>query len=472
MRDKGNAVMNHAMKSLGIIGSLIAVSLLARNSHAQTPVLTDPNLEAVNAVTSRESTSDSMTNVVAMAFIASNDILAIQRTDGKVRRILNGQLKSAPVLDLPVANQLEQGALSIRVSPNFATDNLVYIFYVYSGTAGTDVNARGTEMRVSRFTWNGSSLTNEQVIFSKPPKASHHIGGIITFGPPNLPPADQKLFIAIGDNNTLNKAMNWHSAADPDYTSVILRLNQDGTIPTGTDKGPFYDVAGTNPTLQSMYSYGSRNLFGMTFDPVANNLWTTENGEGKYDEVNMVPPGGNGGWLRFMGPSTRPDSINHYGGYPSPSAFVTFGGVGTYYEPAFSWRKPNAVCGLTFIDSDIYGINYKNKLIVTSFLAWSGTDEGGKVFIFAPNSDSNPSSNRKEFVLTGNLADKVHDLPVGSGDTTLPDSDAEVVFGKNFGSTTSAEIGPDGYLYIVGMERSTIYKITPKNSSVDNWGMY
>ena len=39
----------------------------------------------------------------------------------------------------------------------------------------------------------------------------------------------------------------------------------------------------------------------MDFDPVSGNLWIGDNGPGNSDEINLVPPGFNGGWREAMG---------------------------------------------------------------------------------------------------------------------------------------------------------------------------
>ena len=57
-------------------------------------------------------------------------------------------------------------------------------------------------------------------------------------------------------------------------------------------------------------------------------------------------------------------------------------------------------------------------------------------------------------VLEGPLADK------------LADSDNEnegIIFGQGFGAITDIEVGPDGYLYIVGIQ-GTIYRIVPNQA--------
>jgi hypothetical protein len=49
------------------------------------------------------------------------------------------------------------------------------------------------------------------------------------------------------------------------------------------------------------YAYGLRNSFGIDFDPVSGNLWDTENGPGFGDEINLVKPGFNSGWIKIQG---------------------------------------------------------------------------------------------------------------------------------------------------------------------------
>ena len=39
----------------------------------------------------------------------------------------------------------------------------------------------------------------------------------------------------------------------------------------------------------------------MDFDPVTGKLWDTENGPSFGDEINLVEPGFNSGWLRIQG---------------------------------------------------------------------------------------------------------------------------------------------------------------------------
>jgi aldose sugar dehydrogenase len=51
-----------------------------------------------------------------MAFLGPNDILVLEKDNGTVQRIVNGQMLSEPVLDVNVANKFERGLLGIAVA--------------------------------------------------------------------------------------------------------------------------------------------------------------------------------------------------------------------------------------------------------------------------------------------------------------------------------------------------------------------
>src|SRR6185295_2073331 len=118
-------------------------------------------------------------------------------------------------------------------------------------------------------------------------------GGAMVFGP------DGKLYVVIGDLNRNGQLQNIAGGPAPDDTGVILRLNDDGSIP---GDNPFASQGGTLPKY---YAYGIRNSFGLAFDPVTSRLWMTENGPTSYDEINLVTPGFNSGWNQLMGPDAR-----------------------------------------------------------------------------------------------------------------------------------------------------------------------
>ncbi len=52
-----------------------------------------------------------------------------------------------------------------------------------------------------------------------------------------------------------------------------------------------------------MFSSGHRNVQGLAFDD-AGRLWATEFGQNRFDEVNQVAEGSNGGWPEVEGAGT------------------------------------------------------------------------------------------------------------------------------------------------------------------------
>ena len=75
------------------------------------PVLNDPNLRL-------ELVSEGLNLPSQMAFIGSNDILVLEKDNGKVKRIVNGVILEEPVLDVNVATQYERGLVGIAIAEN------------------------------------------------------------------------------------------------------------------------------------------------------------------------------------------------------------------------------------------------------------------------------------------------------------------------------------------------------------------
>ena len=104
------------------VGWLLLVASLGR---AQT--VKDPTLRVTEVV-------GGLTAPTAMAFIAADDILVLQKNDGQVRRVINGVLQPAPALDVALDQTTERGQLGIAVHPAFPSSPWVYLYYTESGT--------------------------------------------------------------------------------------------------------------------------------------------------------------------------------------------------------------------------------------------------------------------------------------------------------------------------------------------------
>lgn len=380
------------------------------------PSLIDPSLKVEVVVSG-------LSLPTTMAFIGDNDILVLQKNDGRVRRVIGGVLQSGEVLDVAVDSSSEHGLLGIALHPDFATNHLGYLYYTESSTVDDDGGAAAN--RVYQYTWDATTgtLTNAVLILDLPvTPGPNHDGGIIAFGP------DDKLYVIIGDLNRNGQLQNFTDigAPAPDDTSVILRLNDNGTSLTDN---PF--SSDPNNILSRYYAYGVRNSFGMGFDPVTGNLWDTENGEGTFDEINLVARGFNSGWEEVMGPLSRDPEGN------DESDLVSFAGS-HYADPKFSWFDTVGPTAIIFLDSTELGNQYQNDVFV-------GDINNGNLYHFQPNAA------RDGFVLSGGLSD----LVVDNG-TELN----QVILGTGFSGITDLKVGPDGLLYVVSIGDGAIYRIS------------
>ena len=389
------------MRIIALFLTLVALPL-----NAQT--LVDPQIQVQVVVSG-------LTDPTQMVFINTNDLFVLEKDFGQVRRVTDGVLQTNPVLDVAVDNSDERGLLGIALHPGFATNHFVYLCYTESATPGVDtVFEDPLCICIVRYEWDGSILTNAMPIFSFPvePFIDYHNGGVITFGP------DGKLYAVTGDHERFGQLQNDTTGAAPDDTSVIVRLNDDGSVPSDN---PFFGLGGN---LAKYYAYGIRNSFGLAFDPVSGSLWDSENGDFDYDEINLVAPGFNSGWREIMGPLSRtPGGTNN---------LVVFTGS-QYADPKFSWVNTVAPTGLLFFDSTELGNKYRNDLFVGDF-------NNGNLYWLPVNNA------RTGFNLTDLIVDSNAELNT-------------VTLGTGFGAISDLKIGPDGRLYILSIENGTIYAL-------------
>jgi aldose sugar dehydrogenase len=358
--------------------------------------------------------------------------------------------------------------------------------------------------RVDRFTWNGSQLVYERNLIhllafqhdaapepggqgdEAQPARGNHNGGVIAFGP------DGKLYVLIGDEGRRGQLQNLASgptatglgtvvaddlfggprADAAHFSGVILRLNDDGSTPADNPfarSGAPVDQVDAN--LRMVYAYGIRNSFGMAFDPVSGDLWDQENGEDAYDEINRVEPGMNSGWIQFMGPSSRvaqyrdiESTALHHEDFPNlqqfrwaPAGIATtasealsrlFVIPGSHYnEPEFSWKYVLAPAGIGFLNSRELGAQYFGDM----FVGFSTTDTlGGPLFRLRL------AGNRRSLAVSDA---RLNDLVADNLDFHEMTESESLLFGTDFGIITDIRTGPRGELFVVSLDRGTIYEI-------------
>jgi glucose/arabinose dehydrogenase len=449
---------------------------------AQAPTVVDANLAVRTAVSG-------LSQPVSMAFIGANDFFVLEKASGKVRRVVSGVV-TGDVLDLAVNSASERGLLGIALHPAFPTTPWVYLYWTESSTgADTAVTAETPLLgnRVDRFVWNGALLAMDQNIVrlrafqadAGQPLRGNHNGGVIRFS------RDGKLHVIIGDNGRRGQMQDLRdgpfgpgipddqfggpSPDDAHLTGVILRLNDDGTSPADN---PFFEAGAmvggeVGANLQKVFAYGVRNSFGMDVDPVSGDLWTQENSDDAFDEMNRVVPGMNGGWIQIMGPVSRvaefkaielaiggaslqqnrwpPSEIANTPDEARSRLFMLPGA--TYRDPEFSWRYALAPAGIGFLRSRALGPQYENDLFVG---AARTTLLNGYLFRF------NLTGNRRKIAVDDpRLADRVADNNA-KFDVTESES---ILFGRDFGVGTDIQTGPNGNLYVVSLLAGTVYEV-------------
>jgi glucose/arabinose dehydrogenase len=392
------------------------------------PIIKDPSLEV-------EIITRGLEFPTSMAFLGPDDILVLEKNQGTVKRVVGGQILDEPLLDVSVATDTERGMLGMAIAENI-TNQHPYVFLYFTESESQDGEDLGSEdgeaegkaplgNRLYRYELADNKLVNPILLLELPasPDPAHN-GGELTIGP------DNNIYLAVGDvkgykdESSITKAQNVKDGTEPDGRAGILRLTLDGQpVPGGA-------IIGENDPLNFYYAYGIRNSFGMDFDPVTGDLWDTENGPGYGDEINIVRPGFNSGWMKVQG-IWAPDEelrgkINEIG-IEDLSDLEDFEGRGKYNPPRFVWDETVGPTALKFIDSNKLGEQYENDMFVSDF-------NGGNIY------DFDLSVDRTEIDLRDQLADTI---------ASSADELENIILAQGFGAITDMEVGPDGNLYIL-----------------------
>lgn len=427
------------MESGIIILSFLFLFFSYSNIHAQEeedeqqPIIKDPNLQAELVV------EEDLTWPTSMAFIDNSNILVLEKDEGTVRLVSNGSLQEEPVLEVDVNTKAERGLLGIAIMNKDA----IFLYYTESikEEDNDDEDEEIVKNKIYKYQWNDKEklLVNPTLILELPATPGpDHVGGKMTIGPDNY------LYVIIGDVKREGKLQNIEDGPNPDDTGVILRVNPEDGSPAPDN--PFINKDNNNTfssALNKYYAYGIRNSFGIAFDPITGILWQTENGPTEYDEVNVVKPGFNSGWQQVMGPISQSDITEE--------ELVNFPNS-KYADPVFNWFPSLGITDIEFLNSSKLGDKYANNIFVGDI----GDLTDGYLYYFEVNDnrtgikfDNSKSSNQVELT----------DLIANNEDET-----SATALGTAFGGITDIETGPDGFLYILTLDRGSdgegkIYRI-------------
>jgi glucose/arabinose dehydrogenase len=253
--------VNKKIRIAGIIAAL-AVSAIILSSPSQAPPLPSPTTQQNESI---KILATGLQKPWAIAI--AEDKIFVTEKKGNIRVIESDVMIEEPLATLRVANVFSGGLLGITTHPDFANNHFLYAYYTYSEN---DVLWN----KVLRITESDNKIKDVITIVDKIPASEFYNGGVIKFGP------DKKLYVATG----LSSEFSHKSQDMSSLEGKILRLNDDGTIPPD------------NPFQNSpVFSLGHRDPQGMAWDKNAN-LFVTEFGPTKNDEINLIKAGQNYGW--------------------------------------------------------------------------------------------------------------------------------------------------------------------------------
>ncbi|MFN0128907.1 MAG: PQQ-dependent sugar dehydrogenase [Verrucomicrobiales bacterium] len=490
--------------SLSAVGLIITGHLTSADSIPAS--LLDPDLQVSPMV-------NGLSQPMGIVFLNASAAFIPEKASGQVKLLVGGVVQPTPVLDLAVNSNSERGLLSLALHPGFPNVPYVYVRWTESSTGAdsnvvSEVSLLGN--RVDRFVWNGSTLAFDRNLVRLRARQTHnvevpghpgtananengnHNGGVITFGP------DGKLYVFHGDQglrgwmqNLANGPFLTPPFVDDNFggpmadsahlAGVILRLNDDGTTPVDN---PFFAAGASiggevGANIQTLFSYGHRNGFGMAFDPLTGHLWEAENGDDAFSELNRVVPGMNGGWIQIAGPLSRianfkviettqfskalqqvrypPTRIVYTAAAVQARLFMLPGAV--CGDPSLSWRYEIGPAGMAFVSGDSLGSGYNGTLWIGSARSFQQVGaNGGSLYRIRLTADRLHA----DLSADPRLADRVADNLFRTQKFEGTESET-LVIGRGFGTTPDIKQGPDGALYVVSVTDGAIYRISRPN---------
>ncbi len=327
----------------------------------------------------------------------------------------------------------QAGMMGVAVDPNFADNRRIY---VYSTSNMVTPHTNRLMRFVVRDDFSGVSERTDIVedVPYKMKATDHpfggpgaHNGGRVRFNP-----ADGYLYLTTGDN---------HNSAVPQSSTLmgskVLRIDTEGA-PAAENTPPFgFD--------KRTYTYGHRNVQGITFHPETGAAITAEHGPWHSDEITVLRNGGNAGWDPRPNMAGRGDCPDDYCGY-SPNQmvgdnrflraawmpmtdFVTYPGAMAPIWTNNGWSQGTS--SAAFLKGEAWG-DWEGAMVVGLMgIGFGGTPLGQRIDVIHLTEDGTEVLDVTEMT-----------LPMESG---------------RFRSLVS---GPDGALY-AAIDEGIIYKIMP-----------
>ena len=177
-----------------------------------------------------ETIATGINELTTFAFVG-NDILYLEKINGDIRLIRDGQVSEKILHHFDVYKTTESGLLGITTK-----DNLVYI---YVSEPLDEEGKIPKANNIYEFLWTGDELVNKKLINTLPSRNCCHQGGYMVTSP------NGEIFATIGDLENIRESgipskLQNNEDGGVDDTSIILRVGIDeNTISPMTSDDPF-----------------------------------------------------------------------------------------------------------------------------------------------------------------------------------------------------------------------------------------
>jgi len=332
--------------------------------------------------------------------------LSVRHPNGSVTRLFGTSGSALVAPDLACVGQ--SGVHGVALDPAFATNRTVYVYMLSTLRTSPRTN------RVVRLVLNSGYTSADgrtdivsDIAFKDADNAvggaGAHSGGRIRFGP------DGFLYVTTGDN---------HNPVLPQSPTLlggkVLRLTTAGVAAPGNAP-----PAGFDPRI---FTYGHRNVQGITFRPGTGQPFISEHGPNHSDEVTPLVNGGNGGW----DPKDRP-------ALSCPGGYCGYAGNASTMPMTDLTRFPTAMRPSWSNNGNSQGMGPATFLVGTQWGAWNG---------------------RLAVGIMGGTRLVILELDAAGATTSTRDTSLPSVRYR------ALTLGPDGDLY-VATDPGEIWRVTP-----------
>ncbi|HQI42131.1 MAG: hypothetical protein B6D44_17265 [Ignavibacteriales bacterium UTCHB2] len=256
----------------------------------------------------------------------TNRIFVVEQA-GRIRVFPNDENVQSTKLFLDITDRVtsggETGLLGLAFHPNYESNGYFYVNY----TAPNPLRTVISRFKVSSTNPDSADKNSEQILLTYNQPYSNHNGGCLVFGP------DGYLYITSGDGGSGGDPQN-NAQNITKLLGKILRIdvnNPQAPLNYGIPSdNPFADSTNAN-IRKEIYTWGMRNPWRISFDPVTDSLWCGDVGQDNWEEIDIIKKGKNYGWRCYEG--------NH--------AYNSSGCNGTYEFPIWEYSHSlgNSITG-------------------------------------------------------------------------------------------------------------------------------